>query len=54
MLEDELNQTMQAGGNPGRRENGFIELESIDKPRVAGSEGPNDRKGQIEYYYNND
>ncbi len=47
---------MQAGTNNarGNKENGFIEFDSIDKPRIAGSEAPNDRRGPNSIAYSND
>jgi len=36
------------------KENGFIEFDSIDKPRIAGSEAPNDRRGPNSITYSND
>jgi hypothetical protein len=47
---------MQAGSNNarGNKADGFIELDSIDKPRIAGSEAPNDRRGPKSIEYSND
>ena len=47
---------MQAGSNNarGNKGDGFIELDSIDKPRIAGSEAPNDRRGPKSIEYSND
>lgn len=48
---------MQAGSNNARGNNkgdGFMEIDSIDKPRIAGSEAPNDRRGPKSIEYSND